>query len=57
MLQKHSKGNKGNAKGRREPDEETLSEFKEAFKIFDSKNTGTSFLIQAKLMPDSSKLL
>ena len=41
MLQKHSKTSKGNTRGgRREPDEETLSEFKEAFKIFDSKNTG-----------------
>lgn len=39
-MTKHIKGGKANTKGRREPDEETLSEFKEAFKIFDSKNTG-----------------
>ena len=36
-------------------DEETLSELKEAFKIFDSKNTGTPRLIQVKSTPENSK--
>jgi Ca2+-binding EF-hand superfamily protein len=43
-MTKHIKGSKANTKARREPDEETLSEFKEAFKIFDSKNTGKYIL-------------
>lgn len=41
-MHKQIKGSKAATKGRREPDEETLNEYKEAFKIFDSKNTGTS---------------
>lgn len=40
----------------KEHDEETINELKEAFKIFDSKNTGNSFNIQARLMPENSKL-
>jgi len=36
-------------------DEETLNELKEAFKIFDSKNTGKNTTMQAKSMPESSK--
>jgi len=38
-------------------DEETLNELKEAFKIFDSKNTGNFTTIQEKSMPDNSRLL
>ena len=39
-MTKFVKSGKAASKARREPDEETLTEFKEAFKIFDSKNTG-----------------
>ena len=37
-------------------DEETINELKEAFKIFDSKNTGTRLSIQGKSMPENSRL-
>lgn len=40
----------------KEQDEETINELKEAFKIFDSKNTGTSLLIKEKSMLESSRL-
>jgi Ca2+-binding EF-hand superfamily protein len=36
-------------------DEETLNELREAFKIFDSKNTGTSSLMQGRSMPANSR--
>lgn len=54
-LSKYSKS-KSTMKGTRskEPDEETMVELKEAFRIFDSKNTGISFpLLKVKLMQDS----
>lgn len=40
----------------KEHDEETINELKEAFKIFDSKNTGKPSFIQDKLMQDNLKL-
>lgn len=39
----------------KEHDEETINELKEAFKIFDSKNTGISHPIQEKSMLASSR--
>lgn len=36
-------------------DEETLNELREAFKIFDSKNTGTSAPMQERSMPANSR--
>ncbi len=35
----------------KEQDEETINELKEAFKIFDSKNTGRRLLTQVKSTP------
>ena len=58
MLQRIGKSKANpNAKPNKmkEHDEETINELKEAFKIFDSKNTGTSLIIQVKSMPDNSK--
>ena len=52
-MSRQIKGSKGNNKARREPDEETLNEFKEAFKIFDSKNTGTPVGTQGRSTPES----
>ncbi len=46
----------GKAVKAKDIDEETLSELKEAFKIFDSKNTGTINPIQVKSMPENLKL-
>jgi Ca2+-binding EF-hand superfamily protein len=46
----------GKAVKAKDIDEETLSELKEAFKIFDSKNTGTISPIQVKSMPENLKL-
>ena len=40
----------------KDQDEETINELKEAFKIFDSKNTGTTSITKDKLMLESSKL-
>lgn len=39
----------------KEHDEETINELKEAFKIFDSKNTGNYFATQAKSMLENSR--
>jgi Ca2+-binding EF-hand superfamily protein len=39
----------------KEQDEETINELKEAFKIFDSKNTGTLPLTQGKSTQGSSR--
>ena len=37
----------------KEHDEETINELKEAFKIFDTKNTGKSLPIQEKSTPEN----
>lgn len=39
----------------KEHDEETINELKEAFKIFDTKNTGKSLPIQEKSTPGNSR--
>jgi Ca2+-binding EF-hand superfamily protein len=39
----------------KEHDEETINELKEAFKIFDSKNTGTSLTMQVRSMLENSR--
>ena len=38
-------------------DEETMNELRQAFRIFDSKNTGINKFTQDKSMPDNSKQL
>jgi Ca2+-binding EF-hand superfamily protein len=57
MLQRMGKA-KANSKGapKSNPvDEETLNELREAFKIFDSKNTGKRCTIQERSMRGSSR--
>lgn len=57
MLQRmgKAKANSKNAPKSNPVDEETLNELKEAFKIFDSKNTGIAFAIQGRSMLESSR--
>ena len=45
MQRLAKRGLAGKATKTKEHDEETINELKEAFKIFDSKNTGTYHLI------------
>lgn len=57
MLQRMGKA-KANSKGapKSNPvDEETLNELREAFKIFDSKNTGRHAATQGRSTPASSR--
>lgn len=54
MMQRF-KGKTAKAPKTKEQDEETINELREAFKIFDSKNTGTFEDTQGKLMLANSK--
>ena len=57
IMQRLAKGRAPQKQAKtKEHDEETINELKEAFKIFDSKNTGISFSMQVRSMPGNSKL-
>ena len=50
MMMQRLKGKTNKASKSREHDEETINELREAFKIFDSKNTGMGMGSQARSM-------
>ena len=55
MMMQRMKGRNNKTNKSKEHDEETVNELREAFKIFDSKNTGTHLSMQGKSMQGSSR--